>query len=55
MKTKRENEKEEERKEKTSIIISPRATKTIMLTRMKIQTITQVSSSFSFSSPTHTK
>jgi len=36
MKTKRENEKDEEKKDKTGIIISPHAVKTIMLTRTKI-------------------
>jgi len=41
-KTKRENEKDEERKDKMGIIISPHVVKTIMLTRSKIQTAPQV-------------
>jgi len=56
MKTKRENEKYKERKDKTGIITSPHAVKTIMLTCTKIQTTPQrYSSSLSFSLPNHSK
>jgi len=56
MKTKRENEKDEEKIDKTSIIISPHVVKTIMLTRTKIQIVPhRYSSSLSFSSPNHFK
>jgi len=56
MKTKRENIKDEERKDKTGIITSSHAVKIIMLTRTKIQIAPQrYSSSLSFSLPNHYK
>jgi len=56
MKTKRENEKDEERKDKTGIITSPHAGKTIILTHTIIQTTPQSYSSFlSFSLPNPSK
>jgi len=56
MKIKRENEKDEERKKKSDIIISPHTVKTIMFTRTKLQIAsTRYTSSLSFSSPNHSK
>jgi len=56
MKTKRKNEKDEERKDKMGIITSPHAVKTIMLTCTKLQTAPQRYSSYlSFSLLNHSK
>jgi len=56
MKTKRENKKNKERKDKTGINTSPPVVKTIMLTRTKIQIAPPRCSSFlSFSLPNHSK
>jgi len=56
MKSKRENEQDEERKDKTGIITSPHTIKTIMLIHAEIQTAPQkCSSSLSFSLPNHSK
>jgi len=54
MKTQRENEKDEEIKDKTCIIISPHAVKTIMLTCTNIHNAPHMYFSIlSFSSPNH--
>ena len=56
MKTKRENEKDKERNDKTGINTSPHTVKTIMLTCTKIQIAPlRCSSSLSFSLPIHSK
>jgi len=56
MKTKRENEKDKERNDKTSINTSPHVVKTIMLSRTYIQTAPpRCSSSLSFSLPIYSK
>jgi len=55
MKTKRENEKDKERKDTTGINTSPHVVKTIMLTRAEIQIAPPISSSLSFSFPSHSK
>ena len=56
MKTKRENKKNKERKDKMGINTSPPFVKTIMLTRTKIQTAPPRCSYFlSFSLPNHSK
>jgi len=54
-KTKRENEKVEESKIKTDLIISSHAVKTIMLTRTKLTVFPRYTSSLSFSLPNHSK
>ena len=55
-KAKRDNEKGEENKVKSGLIILPHTLKTIKLTRLKIQTAyPKYSSSLSFSSPNHYK
>jgi len=56
MKNKRENEKDNERTDKLGHNISPYTTKTIMLTRVGLQTVPpRCSSSFSFSLPNKSK